>query len=167
MKAGEIRDWLGKYFLLTTVLLGGYILLFAGRYTVFLRIDRQTGTDCFQIIIPTLIGQLTLIFRFFGTNQTIDNNAIIPIPSWVVKWPPLLLLGLIIVTIIVMALGNLGPGQTWSPMQDQFKLIVTFYVAVLNATSVFVVSRFFEPSGNKKPPKSDKGNKQGRAGEPD
>jgi hypothetical protein len=156
MKAGEIRDWLGKYFLVTTIVLGGYILLFAGRYTVMLRIDKQTGNDCFQIIIPTLVGQLTVIFRFFGTNQTIDNEAIVPVPSWVVKWPPLLLISLIVVTIVVMALGNLGPGQTWSPMQDQFKLIVTFYVTILNATSVFVVSRFFEASKLKTPSKTDK-----------
>jgi len=33
-------------------------------------------------------------------------------------------------------------------MQDQFKTIVTFYVSVLNATTVFVVSRFFESSQN-------------------
>ena len=144
MKAGEIRDWLGKYFLLTTVILGGYILLFAGRYTVLLRIDWETGVNCFQIIIPTLIGQLTIIFRFFGTNLAIKDDAIVPIPSWVVKWPPLLCLGLIIVTIVVMALGNIGEGQPWSPLQNQFKMIVTFYVTVLNATTVFVVSRFFE-----------------------
>jgi hypothetical protein len=149
MKASEVRDWLGKYFLLTTVLLGGYILLFAGRYTVLLRIDWQTGVDCFQIIIPTLIGQLTIIFRFFATSETINDEALVPVPSWVVKWPPLLLLGLIVATIVIMAFGNFGPGQTWSPMQDQFKLIVTFYVSVLNATTIFVVSRFFELS--KKP----------------
>jgi hypothetical protein len=144
MKAGEIRDWLGKYFLLTTVILGGYILLFAGRYTVLLRIDWQTGVDCFQIIIPTLIGQLTIIFRFFATNQAIKDDTDVPIPSWVVKWPPLLLLALIIVTIVVMGVGNTGNGQPWSPLQSQFKLIVTFYVSVLNATTIFVVSRFFE-----------------------
>jgi len=101
-----------------------------------------------------------VIFRFFGTNQTIDNEAIVPIPSWVVKWPPLLLIGLIVVTIIVMAVGNLGPGQTWSPLQDQFKLIVTFYVTVLNATSIFVVSRFFEAGKKTKESRSDKNKKQ-------
>jgi hypothetical protein len=144
MRAGEVRDWLGKYFLLTTVIIGGYILLFAGRYTALLRIDRETGMDCFQIIIPTLIGQLTIIFRFFGTSDRVDDNQIVPIPSWVVKWPPMLLVGLLIVTVITMALGGTGEGQPWSPLQDQFKLIVTFYVSILNATTIFVVSRFFE-----------------------
>jgi hypothetical protein len=159
MTAGEIRDWLGKYFLLATVFVGGYILLFAGRYTALLRIDAQTGTDCFQIIIPTLVGQLTIIFRFFGTARTIKDDTIVDIPSWVVKWPPLLLLGLLVITIVVMSLGNVDPGQPWSPMQDQFKMIVTFYVTVLNATTIFVVSRFFEAPkekspGNKKSPDS-------------
>lgn len=144
MKAGEVRDWLGKYFLLMTVSLGGYILLFAGRYTVLLRIDWQTGMDCFQIIIPTLLGQLTIIFRFYGAANAIDEKASVPIPDWVVKWPPLLLAGLVVVTIVLMAFGNVEGGQQVSPLQDQFKMIVTFYVAVLNATTVFVVSRLFE-----------------------
>ena len=144
MTAKEIRDWLGKYFLLSTIIIGGYILLFAGRYTVLLRIDWQTGMDCFQIIIPTLVGQLTIIFRFFATAQTIKDDTIVDIPSWVVKWPPLLLIALLVVTIVAMALGNVAEGQPWSPLQDQFKLIVTFYVTVLNATTVFVISRFFE-----------------------
>lgn|SRR5262249_31300609 len=144
MRAGEIRDWLGKYFLLSTIIIGGYILLFAGRYTVLLRIDWGTGMDCFQIIIPTLVGQLTIIFRFFATAQTIKDDTIVDIPSWVVKWPPLLLIGLLVVTVVVMGMGNVGEGQPWSPLQDQFKLIVTFYVTVLNATTVFVISRFFE-----------------------
>jgi hypothetical protein len=144
MRAGEIRDWLGKYFLLSTVFIGGYILLFSGRYTALLRVDSQTGTDCFQIIIPTLVGQLTIIFRFFGTARTIKDDAVIDIPSWVVKWPPLLLIGLLIVTVIIMGVGNVGGGQPWSPLQSQFKMIVTFYVTVLNATTIFVISRFFE-----------------------
>jgi hypothetical protein len=159
MTASEVRNWLGKYFLLTTVLLGGYILLFSGQYTALLRIDRQTGMDCFQIIVPTLLGQLTLIFRFFGSVDRIADEEIVPIPGWVVKWPPILLLGLIVATIVVMGLGNVQNGQPWSPLQDQFKTIVTFYVSVLNATTVFVVSRFFErakpvPNSPQNPPQT-------------
>ncbi len=149
----------GKYFWLTTVFLGGYILLFSGQYTALLRIDRQTGMDCFQIIIPTLLGQLTLIFRFFGGCPPYCPRRDSSISSTVVKWPPILLLGLIVATIVVMGLGNVQNGQPWSPLEDQFKTIVTFYVSVLNATTVFVVSRFFErakpaPNSPQNPPQT-------------
>jgi len=144
MTATTIRDWLGKYFLLTTVALGGYIILFAGRGTPLLRVDAQTGTDCFQIIIPTLIAQLTTIFKFFSASPKIEN-ARVEIPEWVVKWPPLLSLGLVIITIVIMAIGNVGDsGQPGAADQNQFKLVVTFYVTILNATTAFIIMRLFE-----------------------
>ena len=147
MTAAQIRDWLGKYFLLTTVILGGYILIFAGKGTPLLRVDSQTGMDCFQIIIPTLVAQLTTIFRFFAASEKIERTRV-PLPSWVVKWPPLLALGLVIATIFMMALGNVGErGQPFSPDQAQFKLIVTFYITILNATTVFIIMRLFEAAG--------------------
>lgn len=149
MTAAQMRDWLGKYFLLTTVILGGYIILFSGRNTPLLRVDSQTGMDCFQIIIPTLIAQLTVIFRFFAGAPKMDDSAI-PIPPWVVKWPPLLSLALVVVTIVVMAIGNLGEnGQPSSPDQGVFKLVVTFYVTILNATTVFIVMKLFETASQK------------------
>lgn len=157
MTAAQIRDWLGKYFLLTTIILGGYILLFAGRNTVLLRIDTQTGMDCFQIIIPTLVAQLTTIFRFFASSEKIEHTKV-PIPPWVVKWPPLLSIGLIIVTIVVMAIGNVGDsGQPFSPGQEQFKLVVTFYVTILNATTVFIIMRLFESASDNKLPTTNTG----------
>lgn len=149
MTAAQMRDWLGKYFLLTTVILGGYIILFSGRNTPLLRVDSQTGMDCFQIIIPTLVAQLTVIFRFFAGVPKMDDSTI-PIPPWVVKWPPLLCLALIVATIVVMAFGNLGQnGQPSSPDQGIFKLVVTFYVTVLNATTVFIVMKLFETANQK------------------
>jgi hypothetical protein len=44
-----------------------------------------------------------------------------------------------------MAFGNIGEGGQPNTLgQSQFKLIVTFYVTVLNATTVFVLMRMFE-----------------------
>ena len=137
MTVPEARDWLGKYFLLFTIFLGGDIVLLSGKDTMLLRIHRDVGMNCFQIIIPTLIGQLTVIFRFF-TGGTPDDKTELAIPSWIVKWPPTLLAGLVVATIILMALGNIGRGSTWSPSEDDFKTIVLFYVSVLNATTVLV-----------------------------
>jgi hypothetical protein len=144
MKVSEVRDWLGKYFLVFTVILGGYIILFSGKDTIFLRVSREVGMNCFQIIVPTLVGQITIIFRFFAGTEQPDTDDRVTVPSWIVKWPPTLLAGLLVFTVLLMALGNLKNGQTWSPSEDDFKTVLLFYVTVLNATTVLVVSKYFE-----------------------
>jgi hypothetical protein len=147
MNASDVRDWLGKYFLLATFSIGGYILLFGGSYSVMLRIDKPTATDCFQIIIPVLLGQLTIIFRFYaGAQDTPKHDVVVPVPPWVVKWPPLLVIALLVFTVLLMALGNVA-NVTWAPDQNQFKTVLTFAVAVLNATTTFLVMRYFDATG--------------------
>jgi hypothetical protein len=141
MKLSQIRNWLGIYFLLITGILGGYILLF--KETTMLPISHSDGLSAFQIIIPVLVGQLTLIFKWYGAERA-ENDEIVNIPVWVIKVPPLMVSVLLILSISILVFGNLGDGKSWAISPDSFKTIVTFCVTILNATSVFIVLRFFK-----------------------
>jgi hypothetical protein len=141
MKVKQIRNWLGLYFLLFTVILGGYILLF--KETWLLPIPDTAGIDSFEIIIPVLVGQLTIIFKWYSIERKTED-VFIDIPRWVVMGPPILISLLIIGSIVNLIIGN-SDGQNQSVISaNTFKGIVTFCVSVLNATTMFIVGRFFK-----------------------
>jgi hypothetical protein len=48
------------------------------------------------------------------------------------------------VTIFALILGTLWEAKNWAPSPETFKAVVTFCMSVLNATTVFIISRFFE-----------------------
>ena len=79
MSLNEIRNWLGPFFLGTTVVLGAYIILFGE--TVALPISSNDATSAFQIIIPTFIAQLTMAFRWIANPPT-DGDTEIAMPRW-------------------------------------------------------------------------------------
>lgn len=140
MKTIDVRNWLGVYFLLTTVSLGVYILLFGD--TRLLPINKNDSADAFQIIIPVFVAQLTTVFSWFTNVADVSKDATVSIPTWIVKTPPLLVVGVIVVTIISMiASGNNG-SISWVDA-SKFKTIVTFCVTILNATTVLVVAKVF------------------------
>ncbi len=141
MKISQIRDWLGLYFLSITVSLGGYLILCSE--TIALPISKSEAMDCLEIIIPVLIGQLTLMFKWYGIDQkTVDKKA--NIPSWVVKGPPIMVSFLLLCSIVILIVGNLDEGKSWVISPDTFKRLITFCVSVLTGTSVFIVARFFK-----------------------
>ncbi|SEM14015.1 hypothetical protein SAMN04488505_103488 [Chitinophaga rupis] len=137
MKANSIRNFLGLFYLGTTTLLGAFILIF-GESRNILPISKTDANSSFQIIIPTFIAQLTIIFRWYASPPKIENDDI-NIPRWVVIAPPILALLILIGTILLIAADNgasLEGGQI-------FKNIVTFIVSILGATTVFIVARVF------------------------
>jgi hypothetical protein len=142
MTAKDTRNWLGKYFLLTTSVLGGYVLL-CGE-TPLLPIRRAEALDCFQIVVPVLVGQLTIIFRWFAVGDKIQDDAPVDMPDWVVKGPPLIVIALISAAAIALVAGNVGKGSSWAPSPESFKGMVTFAVSLLNATTIFILARYFE-----------------------
>jgi hypothetical protein len=87
MKKSEIQNWLGLYFLLITGILGGYLLLL--KETPFLPIRKAEAITSFEILIPVLIGQLTIIFKWYGKDRN-QKDIFVKIPKWVVKAPPIL-----------------------------------------------------------------------------
>ena len=141
MKLSQIRNWLGIYFLLITGILGGYILLF--KETTMLPISHSEAINSFQIILPVLVGQLTIIFKWYGADRP-EEDVIVNIPIWVIKAPPVMVSALLILSIAILIIGNLGAGETWAISPDSFKAIVTFCVTILNTTSVFIILRFFK-----------------------
>jgi hypothetical protein len=140
----DIRNWPGKYFLGITLVIGGYILLFA-ETKALPGLSRDQAWKVFQIIVPVLVGQLTIIFRWFGNGQRAQpaEAKVTGIPEWVVKGPPLLTSGFLVLMVALMVVGN-NRENPWGPAADSVSALVTFVVTVLNATTLFVVAGFFE-----------------------
>jgi hypothetical protein len=141
MKVSEVRNWLGIYFLLTTVCMGAYILLFGE--TPLLPIKKKDSLDAFQIIVPVFIAQLTAIFRWFGGVTEENKDETVPIPVWVVKTPPLLVVGVIGAAVLSMIVSQVHSENSSWVDATTFKSIVTFCVTILNTTTVVVIIRFF------------------------
>lgn len=141
MRTNDVRNWLGIYFLLVTGVLGAYLLLF--RESPLLPISKADAVDAFEIIIPVLLAQVTMIFRWFSGEQ-VDEQVTFSIPRWVVTTPPIMVTAILIVAVGTLVIGNLGGGKRWAPSPDAFKGIVTFCVSILNASSVFIISKYFK-----------------------
>jgi uncharacterized membrane-anchored protein len=143
MSAKDVRNWLGIYFLVITGALGAYLLLF--RETALLPISRTEAVDAFEIVIPVLLAEVTMIFRWFS-GQQVNQETEIAIPRWVVVGPPIMVSSILVLAILTLILGNVGQGKAWAPTPDAFKGIVTFCVSILNASTVFIVSKYFGDS---------------------
>lgn len=147
MKIGTARKWIGIYFLLTTVFVGCFLLFFNS--SSILPITQEEANSSFQIIIPVLVGQITVIFQWFSltTTQPGDIEKTSPIPGWLIKLPPLLVLFIIVLATVTLALAN-SPDSTLSVSPNTFKSAITFSVTLLNASTVFLVTKLF-PSQDK------------------
>ena len=148
MKAIDVRNWLGIYFLSATLAIGGYILLFGGG--PLLPFKRDDTTAAFQIMVPVLIGQLSIIVRWFTTEIPPDPDATVSIPNWLVKGPALGALGLLCAAVLLKALSTNsmqhGGQEFVNLLGEDFKVLVTFCVSVLNATTIYVVGALFSTS---------------------
>ncbi|WP_437570914.1 hypothetical protein [Sorangium sp. So ce542] len=144
MRSSEVRKWLGLYFLITTAAIGGIILLAGG--SPLLPIDDPTKTASFQIVVPVLVAQLLIMYKFFsGPHNQVDDLATVKIEAWQVKLPPMLVALIVLLSIVTMATGNLL-SASWTPGNEDFKSVLTFSVTILNATTVLVVERYFRSS---------------------
>lgn len=144
MRISEIRNWLGLYFLLITGVLGGYLLLLHD--SPLLPLTESEAMSSFQIVIPVLIGQLTVIFKWYGTEAVATEDVVVNLPTWVVKGPPLLVSALLVLGIGALVLGSWGEGHNWAPSPGNFKSLITFCVSLLNASTIFILARFFKAS---------------------
>jgi hypothetical protein len=140
MSLTSIRNWLGMFFLGATTALGAYIILF--QETKALPISAKDALSAFQIIIPTLVGQLTLAFRWLS-NPPRNAEESIDLPRWAVIGPPSAVLLIMVATIVLIDWdgGNSLDGGA------MFKNAVTFCVTLLSSTTVFVMARVFAHIG--------------------
>jgi hypothetical protein len=145
MTLSEARRWLGLYFLLTTCGAGAVILILGG--ATFVPLDEADVTHSFEILIPVLLGQLTVIFQWISTQGTaLRDDSPSPIPSWAIRAPAVAAIALLVLGITALVLSNLpDSGLRFTPAR--FQVLLTFVVSIINASTVFLVSRIF-PRGS-------------------
>lgn len=140
MKNREVRDWLGIYFLVVTTLMAGYLLILADSF--LLPMSKSQANGSLQIIIPLFVGQLTVMFKTFLGPPLANPNARIDIPVWAVKLPPLCVLFLVLMGLVAIIVSNMeNASLNFGP--EEFKALITICVSILNATTIFVVAKYF------------------------
>jgi hypothetical protein len=139
MSASEVRAWLGTYVLVLTSLVGGYLYMAPAW---MLPLEDSDRTASIQIIVPFLLAQLTVVFRYYADAAHEVNPRRIAIPTFFVKGPPILLSTLLVVEFTLMAVGGVTGKNVPDP--GNFKGFLTFAVGLLNASSVFVITKYFE-----------------------
>jgi hypothetical protein len=137
MSPAAIRSWIGLYLLILTGAVGGTLLLAGG----VLPMNDADLTSCFEIIIPFLLGQLALTFRFYANPA--DHQTRVKVPKWVVKGPPVIVTILLVAGFTVMIVGALRQSES-VPSGEKFKALLTFCVALLNASTVYITTKYFE-----------------------
>jgi hypothetical protein len=142
MKIVEARRWLAIYFLLTAAITGSYLLIFSG--TFLLPLSPDDATASFQILIPVLAGQITVIFQWIAlaNNTPEENDLPSPIPGWAIKLPPTLAILIVMLAAVALVVSN-RPGVSSSMSPMTFKNAVTFSVTILNSATIFLVARLF------------------------
>ena len=145
MNSQEVRRWLGIYVLIMTAVLGGYIEMAP---SVLLPLEESDRTSAFQIIGPFFLAQVAVIYKFFSGTHGEESTASI-VPSFAVKLPIVLTTATITIALVMMAITGLRQVPLMSA--DRFKAILTFVVALLNASTVLMIAKYFEIQGEKKP----------------
>lgn len=140
MDATDVRNWLGLYVLILTAAIGAYFFV-APRMLVPL--ERPDQIAAAEILTPFLLGQVAAVFRFYSSPRRHKTKPI-NIPRWVVKVPPALVSILLGVELVLMGIGGVTRNVRLIPDPDAFKALLTFCVALLNASTVFVITRYFE-----------------------
>lgn len=135
-----VRSWLGLYVLLLTACVGAWILMAP---KVLMPLDSPERVAAAEIVIPFLLGQVAAVFRYYSAAAR-DRRKFILIPRWVVQAPPLIVSVIIGLQFLALAIGGLKPELDITPSPDSFRAVLAFGVALLNASTVFVMTRYFE-----------------------
>ncbi|WP_407156319.1 hypothetical protein [Bradyrhizobium sp. STM 3557] len=145
LRANEIRSWLGAYVLFLAAFLGGYLIIAPDSV---LPLENNDRTACFEIMLPFLLGQIAAVYRFYTDPRADERDVGSALPTWAVKSP------LIIVTILIaIQLGQFafaGITRGVPPAPETFKGLVTFCVALLNASTVLIIVRYFDTPQQKR-----------------
>jgi len=139
MKKDTVAKWLFVYFFLITVVLGMAILIFGSS---LLKIDDTTGV--FEIIIPTCMGQLVILVKWYSSGANSSNpNALINIPRVMVFLPPVFIITLLILTFVLKIAGFYS-GASWAISDSTLKFVIAFCISLLNVTTFFLVDFYFK-----------------------
>jgi hypothetical protein len=135
-----IRAILGMFFLGTTGILGGYIILLQGSW--LLPISEEDATSAFQIIIPTFLAQVAVVWKAAAAQAALPPGKGL-MPRWLVLFPPITVLALLTGGLAFIACDH-GRSIQGGPA---FKKLVTLCVSILAATSVVIISRVCGEAG--------------------
>jgi hypothetical protein len=140
LTAAMVRNWLGLYVLILASVTGGWMLLAP---TILLPLETHDRVAAFEIVIPFLLGQLAAVFRYYS-NDSAAHHKLIELPTWVVQAPPIVVSILFGIEFFLLAVGGISPKLSITPSPESVRAVLTFGVALLNASTVFVITRYFE-----------------------
>ena len=144
MHAKDIRRWLGLYVLILAGIAGAYFLLAP---PILVPLEQSDRTASAEILLPFLLGQIAAVYRYFADPS--PNARRVALPVWVIRAPPLIVLVLVTSTIGMLIVAGITHRVELTPSPESVRGALTFAVALLNASSVYVISKYFE-AGSKK-----------------
>lgn len=139
MTKAAAQKWLALYFLFVTAVLGTYILIFPE--TDFLPVPRDEAKAALQIIIPVLLGQMAVIFQWIAQARDQVKDELSPIPAWAIKAPAIAAIS--VLAAVIAALIILNSQKSDTPLTGMFSNGVTFAVAIINVSTVYLVAKLF------------------------
>jgi hypothetical protein len=139
MGASAIRNWLGPYMLGLTFLVAGYFFLAPADILALGDGDKHAAGE---ILVPFFVGQLTLIYQYYGDNP--PRDAPTNIPKWAVMGPLVLVTILFVAIVVLMAVGQQTNHKDLIPAPEPLKGVLTAIVTILNATSAYIITRVFK-----------------------
>ena len=140
MEKKKLATWLFYYFFATTCIIGfSFIILGPSIFQI------GDSNSIISIIIPTFLGQVAILFKWFvdQANNPVSPSHVINIPPLIVRLPPL---AVILILLITLAMRIIGFKQDagWTPSENQIQLIVTLCMSILNITTIYLISIFFQ-----------------------
>lgn len=139
MEKNNVAKWLFVYFFLVTTVLG-FILILLGKQ--LLHIDDVNGLVA--IIIPTFIGQLTLMVKWIVDNNVVNANykTKLNLSPFFVKGPPITFIIIVVITFVIRIIGY-NTDASWTPNDEQIQTVFTFLLSIFNATTIYLISIYF------------------------
>lgn len=151
MPASEIRNWLGLYVLFLTGGVGAFFFL-APEW--ILPLDSPDKNSSIEIVVPFLLGQVAAVYRYYSNRDNNMHKRLIHLPRWVVRAPPIMVTVILMTEFTIMIYGNVTRKANFIPSPETFKGLLTFCVALLNSSTVFVLTRYFDTGKEGKAPSS-------------
>jgi hypothetical protein len=107
-------------------------------------LEKSERAACAEIVVPFLLGQVAAVYRYFADPS--PGARKVKLPSYVVKTPPILVTIIVIYLIGMMSYAGVRQDKDLIPDPEAVRATLTFVVALLNASTVFVISKYFESS---------------------
>ena len=142
MKKREHADWLIYSTLVGTVTLA-VVLIWLGPADSLLSFTDLPGI--FAIIVPVLIGQLALLYKWRAKNWNNQHevDSVTNIPKNIIRLPLILCFGIVFLPLIFRGLGLYFE---WKSIlsEHQIKMSITFSMSVMNASIVLFIADVFK-----------------------